>query len=256
MKLKLLITNLLIILLSISSNAFSQDIIILKNGDEIKATVSEIDIDVIKYKKFDNPEGPAYSIKKAEVFMIKYANGTKDVFNTPTETPVALSGTEAQTFTDGRDGKIYKTVMLGTQTWMAENLAYKADYGCWAYDNDETKVKTYGYLYNWETSKNICPAGWHLPSDKEWQTLVNYFGGEKVAGEKFINNGFSVLPGGFRNGFGIYSGISTHGMWWSSSWLTPTNLNAWYQLLTFENNKIEHRTLGKISGFSVRCVKD
>ncbi len=87
-------------------------------------------------------------------------------------------------FTDSRDGKVYKTVKIGTQTWMAENLAFKTESGCWAYDNDESNVAKYGRFYNWETSKKVCPAGWHLPSDKEWKTLTDFLGGENVAGGK------------------------------------------------------------------------
>jgi len=70
---------------------FSQDIIMLRTGDEIKAIVSEVDINQIKYKNFENPNGPQYVIEKSKVFFIKYQNGTKDVFNQNTaksvETP-------------------------------------------------------------------------------------------------------------------------------------------------------------------------
>lgn len=71
----------LIFMIGISFPTLSQDIIILKTGDELQSIVHEIDIDVIKYKKFENQEGPLYTIEKSKVFMIKYANGTKDVFN-------------------------------------------------------------------------------------------------------------------------------------------------------------------------------
>jgi uncharacterized protein (TIGR02145 family) len=168
----------------------------------------------------------------------------------------ALSS-EAQnegTFTDPRDGKTYKTITIGTQTWMAENLAYKANTGCWAYNDDPANVAKYGYLYFYETAKTSCPEGWHLASDNEWSLLVKFLGGDKLAGSKLKENGFVPLAGGFRNGFGIYSGLGTHGMWWSSTWSTA--MNAWYRLMTFDSSKFEKRSLGKISGFSVRCVKD
>lgn len=158
------------------------------------------------------------------------------------------------TFTDARDGRTYKTITLGTQTWMAENLAYKAGNGCRAYDDNTENAAKYGYLYLYETAKTVCPAGWHLPDEMEWKTLVTYLGGDKVAGSKLKEAGFGALAGGFRNGFGIYSGLGSHGMWWSSTWSTA--MNAWYRLLTFESGKFEKRNLGKISGFSVRCVKD
>ena len=77
-------------------------------------------------------------------------------------------------FIDSRDGKKYATVKIGNQIWMAENLAFYTDLGCWLYNNDSTNIKKYGYLYNWETALNVAPEGWHLPSDEEWNELINY----------------------------------------------------------------------------------
>ena len=97
------------------------------------------------------------------------------------------------TFTDPRDGKKYKSAKIGKQTWMAQNLDYHGEDGylglCYG-DEPKKKIKKpenckkYGRLYDWNEAKKACPKGWHLPSDKEWQTLVDFAGGEKVAGKK------------------------------------------------------------------------
>jgi len=116
---------------------------------------------------------------------------------------------EKGSFKDTRDGKTYKTVKIGTQTWMAENLNYEAkDSKC--YDNKPANCAKYGRLYNWYEAAEFCPKGWHLPSRKEWMTLVNLAGGKEIAGKKLNarngwnnkNNGtddfgFTALPGGY-----------------------------------------------------------
>ena len=76
-------------------------------------------------------------------------------------------------FTDPRDGKTYKTVKIGNQVWMAENLNYDAGSGSWCYED----CSQYGRLYNWETAKGVAPQGWHLPSKSEFETLLNNLGG-------------------------------------------------------------------------------
>jgi TonB family protein len=97
------------------------------------------------------------------------------------------------TFTDIRDKKTYKTIKIGKQTWMAENLDYHGEDGylglCYG-DKPKEKIrepencKKYGRLYDWNEAKKACPKGWHLPNDKEWQTLIDFAGGKEVAGKK------------------------------------------------------------------------
>lgn len=137
---------------------------------------------------------------------------------------------EEGSFTDYRDGRIYKTIIYGNQEWMIENLAF--DFGdsddCWAYNDDETLVPIHGRLYTWQKAKEACPHGWHLPSYEEWLELINFLGkngygferypdkiakamaskstwitcsGKGIIGkEKYDNNrtGFSAYPSGYR----------------------------------------------------------
>lgn len=150
-----------------------------------------------------------------------------------------------------QDGNIYKTVTVGTQTWMAENLKttkYRngdpiqnvADSAQWRglttgaycyYDNDNRYVVAYGCLYNWyavNDSRNLAPSGWHIPTDTEWATLNNSLGGKDVAANKLKEtgtthwgegnistneSGFTALPGGHRINYVIF-GSPTPTKYW------------------------------------------
>ncbi|MFZ4545668.1 MAG: FISUMP domain-containing protein [Saprospiraceae bacterium] len=185
---------------------------------------------------------------------------------------IALSsfGQETGTFTDSRDGKQYKTIKIGTQIWMAENLAYEAP-ECKFYDNDHRNIETYGCLYNFYLAQISCPNGWHLPTDEEWTKLVDFLGGFLVAGGKMkavdsihwenpnigANNesGFSALPGGAYC-YQKFIGIESFGMWWSASLLS--NSMAWEYDIRSETPKVI-RNCGlhpQGSALSVRCVKN
>ncbi len=105
---------------------------------------------------------------------------------------IALSsfGQETGTFTDSRDGKVYKTVIIGTQTWMAENLAYDIPGGCLPYNSDSTNIKKYGLYYYWDYAKDACPKGWHIPTLEEWAILSKYLGGK----DKIPYNRLNEIP--------------------------------------------------------------
>jgi uncharacterized protein (TIGR02145 family) len=170
--------------------------------------------------------------------------------------------------TDSRDGKTYKTVRIGTQTWMAENLIYKSANRYWAYDNNQINLAKYGYLYDWETAKNVCPTGWHLPSDDEWTILITFLGGETIAGGKLKGtgtthwkspntgatneSGFTALPGGDRDYDGTYGSIGVYGYWWSST--EYSSLGAWYRTMHYGDAGVSRLNYGKRSDFSVRCL--
>jgi hypothetical protein len=149
------------------------------------------------------------------------------------------------TFKDPRDGKIYKTVIIGKQTWFSENLAYKAEKGCWAYDNNQNNVAKYGYLYDWNTAMRLCPTGWHLPSDAEWSTLWE---------NSSINAGFEpILGGGYGAAIGFVY-IEIIGYWWSSTENNIGEVSYWLRIKDYRS--VDRRSGGKESGNSVRCIKD
>jgi uncharacterized protein (TIGR02145 family) len=144
---------------------------------------------------------------------------------------------------DPRDDQFYRTVKIGAQTWMAENLNYKTSEGSWCYDNKEANCDKYGRLYNWYTAIKACPKGWHLPSNGEWDKLYRFADGtngtkspykSETAG-KYLKSkegwsdykgksgngldvfGFSALPGGYGDSDGNFSYVGSHGRWWSSA---------------------------------------
>ncbi len=167
---------------------------------------------------------------------------------------------------DARDGKKYKTVKIGNQTWMAENLNYEApDSKC--YDNNSANCAKYGRLYDFETAMKVCPPGWHLPSKEEYEILDKAVGGEKVAGKKlksksgWNNNGngtdefgFSALPGGFCYSVSFFYYAGNIGYWWSSSEYVSGrahSLSMYYNL-----EPAYWYDFGKDFLFSVRCLQN
>jgi uncharacterized protein (TIGR02145 family) len=209
------------------------------------------------------------------------------------------------------DGNAYKTIKIGTQVWMAQNLRTKryndgtvipkvTDNTAWAalttpaycwYNNDSTlNAKIYGALYNYYTvadtnSLNVCPTGWHVPSDAEWTVLSDFltangygFGGSgvgigksmastfrwtssgiagHVGNDQGTNNssGFAGLPGGYRgNNEGAFVFIGEYGDWWSSSESSASN--AWHRFLVSLNGVLYRFPNNQRFGFSVRCLRD
>jgi uncharacterized protein (TIGR02145 family) len=172
----------------------------------------------------------------------------------------------AGTFTDGRDGKTYKTVAIGGKTWMAENLDYKIGKS-WCYDKKESNCAQYGRLYDWKTAKSACPSGWHLPSNQEWDGLVGAAGGETTAGKKLKSTsswsgngngtdeyGFSALPGGYRYSDGSFYGAGYYGFWCTATENDASE--AYYRDMAYENDNVYEGTYDKEGGLSVRCVGD
>jgi len=207
---------------------------------------------------------------------IDYVYGDVGSFTTQT---VPVNGTTG-TFTDSRDGHIYKTVQIGTQTWMAENLAYLPVSASPATVGAEQTGKAglpfyyvydlakYGVLYNWYAALTVAPAGWHLPTVDDWTTLSNSLGGDLVSGDKMKStfgwvspntvasnsSGFTALPGGYR----YFSGLGndgSFGFWWCDLGVSG-KIFAWHRALYSNHSDIIWDYLDKSVGFSVRCVKD
>ena len=194
------------------------------------------------------------------------------------------------------DGNVYKTTIIGTQEWMAENLKVSkysdgtvipnvSDSSQWSndttgafcyYKNNVNNNVLYGKLYNWYVvstatngNKNVCPTGWHVPTDADWTVLTEYLGGSTIAGDKLkavsttgwsnlVNSEttntslFTALPGGYRlsNGFFLIGG---NGSWWSSTldsgFVWSRDLNSGF------DNVFRHHSITS-QGLSIRCLKD
>ncbi len=220
------------------------------------------------------------------------------------------------------DGNTYKTIQIGDQVWMAENLrvTHFADGNpivlaehdsswayigtdmayCW-YNNDSTTYATTGALYNWSAAmygansselvpsgvQGVCPDGWHLPSDMEWQILDQTLGvpsneisredwigsnegakmansshlwkkGSLIASSEFGTSGFNAKPTGDRtwDDESIFFGFGIYGTWWSATWFTSKRDNIWTRYLQFDRQNIRRGGTWKWNGNSIRCVKN
>ncbi len=195
---------------------------------------------------------------------------------------------------DDASGNSYKTVRIGDQVWMAENLKttqysngdlipnihentewMKLEKGGWSIQDNLPQNNTiFGKLYNWYAvadKRNVCPNGWHIPKNSEWSILNNYLGGKSFAINKMKDagldywespntnatneSGFSGLPGGYRSSIGLFYYLGGNGYWWSS---TEDSFDySWCRDLVENGDNEDGLQLGyKQNGFSIRCIKD
>jgi len=189
------------------------------------------------------------------------------------------------------DGTIYKTVKMGNQVWMAENLNVShfrngdiipevksaeewIKYGkegkpAWCYmENDPENGIKYGKLYNWYATVDprvLAPEGWHIASDEEWTEMTDYLGGGILAALKMrttglekndqaSGGGFSGHPAGCRNSYGNFYGMDSFGYWWSTTGINSTD--AWMRILNYVKCDLNNRNFNKIYGSSVRCIRN
>ncbi|MBU2649850.1 MAG: caspase family protein [Bacteroidetes bacterium] len=168
------------------------------------------------------------------------------------------------TFTDTRDVQKYKWVRIGQQIWMAENLNYNTG-NSWCYENNSSNCEKYGRLYDWNAALKACPPGWHLPSDQEWNNLINCLGstagndlksvsGWNRGGNGTNNYGFSALPRGYRSRNGNFHDVGSNGDFWSSTEYGSSR--AWYLILYYRTADVGFGLHSKGIGFSVRCLRD
>ncbi len=198
------------------------------------------------------------------------------------------------TFTDTRDGQTYKTVKIGKQTWMAQNLNYEPQTGkSWCYENDTSYCNKYGRLYDWNTARTVCPIGYHLPSREEWDSLGRAMGGRGLPDAGYLDavpkdaiwgaiwhdtgkklksksgwrwNHFDSVSGGGTDNYGFsalpggerYDGRFNHagnkGAWWTATACRKDY--AYIRDLDFRSTFWYDSYTERSSGLSVRCVAD
>lgn len=252
-----------------------------------------------------------YRLKTTNSLGVTYSNGI-----TFTSTITGITGTIRDS-----QGNIYQTIGIGNQMWMAENLKttiYNDGTAIPNITNDSTWVslakgaycdyanipansEIYGKLYNWYTvdnnsstkiasngGKNVCPAGWHVPSEEEWIAFENYLSANgynydgSTTGNKYAKSlaastnwrsslfegvpgssdypvyqnktGFTALPGGNRNDDGVFYLIGLNGYWWSST--ESSLLIARHRYICYHCIGVSSVSSNKYFGFSVRCIKD
>lgn len=192
------------------------------------------------------------------------------------------------------EGHVYKTVTIGNQIWMAENLKVTkyndgvsipnvTDSTAWselttgAYCNYHNSthndtIEPFGRLFNWYAveSGKLCPIGWHVPSDAEWTELTDYLGGANEAGGKLKEigathwnspnigatneSGFTAIPVGYRADNGTFAHIGFYALWWSSTEYDEDK--SWDRDMSNTSSNIVRYRFNKGTGLSVRCVKD
>ncbi len=167
---------------------------------------------------------------------------------------------DPNTFTDTRDKHVYKTVEIDGKTWLAENFAFKTGEGCWAYDNDENNVAKYGYLYNWDAAMEVVPSGWHLPTQKEFESLIKFTGGGENAFNAMIEGGDSGFNGTFSGWYDgssePFAGMNDNMTFWSSTEHSQTKYAFYLDAFKYDAKKIGMFSLDKTQGYSVRLIKD
>ncbi|MCX6306487.1 MAG: hypothetical protein NT040_16105 [Bacteroidetes bacterium] len=225
-------------------------------------------------------------------FIVTYGN-SNCTFQVTAVVPINMPcpGTPTVTYS----GQVYNTVQIGNQCWFKENLnigtriagsSEQNNHNAiekYCYYNSDAYCTTYGGLYQWDNMmqwsttagvQGICPAGWHIPTNDELNTLSAYLGGAVAGGKMkttgtieagsglwFAPNagatnesGFSAIPGGYRNYDATFNTMGSQGVWWSSNEISTTR--AWGWAISSDFTFFAHDNDNKPHGFSVRCLKN
>ena len=217
-----------------------------------------------------------------DVFKEKLCAATEEFFfvsetkdgKTLVEVPITLDffckefPVEKGSLLDTRDGRSYETVQIGSQVWMAENLNYKVEKSDCP-DNKDQKCNEYGRLYTWDAMQKACPSDWHVPTEKEWNSLILSVGGWGLVGKVLKSRkgwnsygngidsvGFKAKPAGYMDNKDHFS-FEGHMAWfWSSS---VQNLSNWKLgiSLSYDNEKAQSQSISnQDAALSIRCIKD
>jgi uncharacterized protein (TIGR02145 family) len=217
-----------------------------------KATEQSIE----NFKAMFTGKAPLIEPVKLKIDGEKIKTPDKKVFEKPNETG---------TFKDERDGQVYKWVKIGKQIWMAQNMNYMTHNGCWSYNDDVKNRNIYGLLYDFDQIKEVCPKGWHVPNEQEWEeleTTISSGTADLNAGTGKGYNASCLLEGG-ESGFNIlFAGKHSHGK------TIGLGEFAWFWTSTRIDNPIHIIVVNKTTGYlgrnrigsayacSLRCVKD
>jgi len=215
---------------------------------------------------------PVVKYEKAGVYSVSLLSYNNDGSSHISKTSYITITYKTGTFTDTRDNHTYKTILLGDQTWMSENLDYNIT-GSWYYDGDETTNKAYGRLYTYDAAMLAAPAGWHLAFEADWVGLIDFLGigGDNTSTGTFLKEqgtthwtspnvgdsnsiGFNGLPGGYKAEAGTYSDKGAKGYFWTAD--AVSDQSAKYRYLSNDNGALKQNTMYRVSGLSARCIKD
>ena len=254
---------------STTKNAISEWVIeVTANGglDSIRKNVEAWDLGdtVPAFEKFIEAYADGDSIVlSSSSFRSSSSTLVEDLSSSSAKETDSEYDATANTLKDLRDGKVYKTVTIGNQIWMAENLNYKTD-SSFCYNDSAEYCAKYGRLYIWDAAMDACPSGWHLPDTTEWVTLITAVGGKSTAGKMLKSTsgwnsdgngtddfGFTVLPAG---GWGSKDFVGEAAVFWTSEWYEGYDDYA-YGIRLYTDTIVRKFYSNKYIGSSVRCLK-